>query len=152
MTSLTAWRSSGPAPEQRELPESWLWIALVAPWLLAGAGAAFASWRRRAASDPSRQRRARASRRFAERLDVDGPLRAFSAYLADRLGLGEGALLSKDVEARLLSAGIEEELAKRAAQLIDELGAARYGGALAEEAGAERARELVQAFERGASA
>jgi hypothetical protein len=142
----------GPAPEQRELPESWLWIALVAPWLLAGAGAAFASWRRRAASDPSRQRRARASRRFAERLDVDGPLRAFSAYLADRLGLGEGALLSKDVEARLLSAGIEEELAKRAAQLIDELGAARYGGALAEEAGAERARELVQAFERGASA
>ncbi|PIE23848.1 MAG: hypothetical protein CSA62_05480 [Planctomycetota bacterium] len=139
----------GAPPKPFRPSDSLLWLALLAPWGLFALGFGFVYWRRVRASDPARLRRAGAAQRFSRRLTEEGPLRALTAYLADRLNVEEGALLHRDLAAWLGDHEVEEGLAKRAAELMEELAASRYGGVRDEQLDAERAQDLVNQFERG---
>ena len=138
----------GPAPVPFRPNAALLWAALLGPWGLFGLGLGFVLWRRALSSDPARLRRAAAAQRFASRLQVDGPLRSLSGYLADRLDCEEGAILHKELAARLAEQGVGAELARETAELVEELAASRYGGTRDEALDVELVQSLVERFEK----
>ena len=121
--------------------------AYVAAGLL-GAGLAvllLRARRRPAATSPGTA----AARRFHERAArADDELaEAFAEYLGERLGVAAPAVIAPDLAQRLTDAGVESELATRAAAQLDALVAARYGGAPPPDS-ADATRALVDELER----
>ncbi|GEM_PF-5473285 len=129
-------------------PSPWLvWTLVggpVAAFLLA---LALRSGKEREARDPGRRRAREAKKRFEKNLGAEGPLRAFSLYLADHFGWDEGAALDPKLEERLLREGVPENLRVETLALMKDLQASRYGGGGSEEERAARARALVTSFE-----
>jgi hypothetical protein len=72
---------------------------------------------------------------------------AFTGYLASRLGCPAAAVIAPDLTARLEAAGVPEALAARAAMLLEELVAARYGGAASDGRTEANAWSLVEELE-----
>lgn len=120
--------AAGAEVSEREPSGRWAWWLLPAVFLL-GMGAA----RRLQA------RRAAAVQVLAPALQAaDAPPAKLLAHaLARRLGCSEPAVIGPDLEARLRAAGVAEDLAARAARLMEELVAARYGGPVREDAAGE---------------
>lgn len=108
--------------------------------------------RQRAANAPERVRAREAAATFRARLDEPGvdPGLALSEYLSAALGRPASAFVGSDPAPALVAAGVDAELARRTARLLDELVAARYGGAAPRD-GSERTRvlgeELARAFD-----
>ena len=77
---------------------------------------------------------------------------ALTHYLAARLQCASAAVIAPDLKARLTAAGVPEALAARAAALLEELVAARYGGIAPDHRTEANARALVEeldaAFDR----
>jgi hypothetical protein len=121
---------------------------LLAPWLLALGLVAFRRARASGRSDPERARARGAAEVFAARAgEADSDVSAVLAeYLAARLGCTAAAVIAPDLARRLTAAGVSDELATRAAALLEHLVHARYGGAPHDDAAAA-AGELVDDLE-----
>ncbi|MEZ5989483.1 MAG: BatD family protein [Planctomycetota bacterium] len=102
---------------------------------------------RRLAGDLLGRRARRAMARFAERLPADGALRAFSLFVAERLGWGDGEAVGPGVEARLTAAGLSPATAASATALLDRLQASRYGSAADEGPLADEATAMARAID-----
>jgi len=128
-------------PPRRDAPRSVL-PELLAATLLAAA-LAILLWRR------ARRHRAPSPEPAAAfRAHVGtGVAAAFTAYLAARLRCSTAAVIAPDLPARLAAAGVPAALAARAATLLEELVAARYGGAASDDRTESDARALVEALE-----
>ena len=75
------------------------------------------------------------------------PGAAFAGFLAAHLGCPAAAVISPDLGARLVAAGVPADLATRAAALLEDLVAARYGGSAPGEDAAAAARAMVEELE-----
>jgi hypothetical protein len=146
------------APENRRdegvaFPSGLALVVLVA--LIAAVGVVLgvrtlqrARMRRRAARDPVRVRTRHAIVEFRERLAANGDVAdAMADYLAARLGVTRAAVISKDLATRIAERGIPHEIATRAAQLLEALVAARFGGVAPRNAAGD-ARDVVEELER----
>lgn len=137
----------GPPVPLPDRPTPWLgWLAVLGPWLLAGALALVRAGMRRRAADPL-GRRARAAAGVCRRVLADGgdPLDAWVGYLADRLGVAPAAVIGPDLRQRLQTAGLDAALADLAAAAVERGTAARYGGGAG--LSADAVRGLVQQLE-----
>ena len=137
----------GPGSRGRELPSALLAIALLAPWALA---LGVLLWlRARACRDPARARALAAAAAFRERIDAPGADAAdlLADDLAARLACSASAVIAPDLSRRIAARGVPEELAERAAETLDSLVAARFGGGAASEDGGRIARERVEELE-----
>jgi hypothetical protein len=83
---------------------------------------------------------------FRDRVGTDVAA-AFTEYLAARLQCPLAAVIAPDLEARLTAAGVPGVLAERAAMLIEDLVAARYGGTASDDRTEASARALVEELE-----
>lgn len=120
----------GGAPAVAAALPVWLpWLAVFGPWLLAVVCRAGFSVLRRRAADITGQR-ARGALRACRRVLAAGgePLDALAGYLGDRLAVPAPAVISPDLPARLIAAGLAADLARETAQAIELGTAARYGG------------------------
>jgi hypothetical protein len=124
-----------------------VWTVLLFPLVLLGGVFFFQLGRAREERAPQIRRARNAKKRFEQRLGGEGPLRAFSLYLADRFGWDEGAGLDPRLDQRLSAQGVPEALRSETLDLMAELQASRYGGGGGEEARAARARALVDRYE-----
>ena len=124
--------------------------ALLGPWLLALGLVALRRARSSGRTDPEGTRALAAAGAFAARVDdEDSDVSAMLAeYLAARLRCSAAAVIGHDLARRLAGAGISDELATRAAALLEHLVHARFGGAPHDDAAAA-AGELVDALETG---
>jgi hypothetical protein len=130
-------------------PPDWLAAGfLAAPWLLALGLALLLRARRRALADPAGRRARGAAAEFHRRIGAAGadPAALLAAYLAARLRRPPAAVIAPDLEILLAAEGIPPEPAARAAALVRELTAARYGGRAAA-AGPAAATALVEELE-----
>jgi hypothetical protein len=98
------------------------------------------SARRRAAPAPG------PAAAFRARVGTD-VAEAFTGYLAARLHCEPAAVIAPDLPARLATAGVPAALAARAAALLEELVAARYGGTASDDRPEANARALVEELE-----
>ena len=136
-------RGGEPAPIEQpraKSPRSWLPLLVVAAFLLAVVAWAAARKRGEPAPDPAAAFHVRAGADLAT---------AFIAYLAARLQCPTASVNAPNLRARLTGAGVPTELAARAASLVEDLVAARYGGHMGD-VGRDRAettRQLVDALE-----
>jgi hypothetical protein len=142
---------SGGPEAARRVSLAMLVAALVAPWLAAFGLARFLGARARAASDRQGIRARGAAAAFAARAAApDADLVAeLAEFLAARLRCMRAAVITPDLAARLVAAGVPAELAVRAAARLEALSAGRYGGNVAAgDAASVRAlvTELEQAF------
>ncbi|MCC7399218.1 MAG: BatD family protein [Planctomycetes bacterium] len=103
-------------------------LVVFGPWLLALGGLlAFRRWRVRAA-DVNGQRVRAALRTCRQALDRgDDALDALAGYVADRLAVPAAAVISPDLRQRLVSSGLDAELAEQVVCAIEQGTAARYG-------------------------
>ncbi len=135
------------APARRsQLATWWVWLAVLAPWLLAGLVAFVRAGMRRRAADPLAQT-ARAAGRTCLRALQDGgePTEALAGSVGDRLGVPAAAVIAPDLVLRLTEAGLEPAAANEVAAAIDRGTAQRYGGGAVLDAAT--VRELVQRLE-----
>ncbi len=104
-------------------------VWMVAPWLGCSLLVLGLSRRRRLRADVAGQRARGAHKQFKKAL-ADGrePADALVAYLADRLGVAEAAVIGPDLETRLSEAGVDGELASELQRAVESGVAARYGG------------------------
>jgi len=120
--------------------------------LLLGAVAVLRSRRRKArllvspATDPVRARAAAEQVRARAAAPGVDLAQALAEFLAARLACPVPAVIAPDLPSRLTAAGIPREEAARAAKLLDELVAARYGGG-APLAAPESTSRLVEALD-----
>lgn len=124
-------------------------VVLGVPWLAALGLWSWLRARERERSDPEGTRARRAAAAFREQASGAEPALAdaLAAYLGARLRCPAAAVIAPDLAARLARTGVPDALAARAAALLRDLVAARYGG----HAGAgrlEAARALVEELER----
>jgi hypothetical protein len=135
-----------PAPE-RSATRTTLVVVVVAA-LLAASVAILRATRRPGRLDPRAERARAAARGFRSRAELaeTDPGQALGEFLAECLDCPSAAILSPDLAVRLEVIGVPAELARRTARLLDELVAARYGGARPEN-GMLDASELVDALE-----
>lgn len=134
-----------PAPADRAL--AWAAGAL---GLLLAAGA-FVAWRARAgrpAPDPLRARARAAAEEFRAGAPERSPDRALGAFLAGCLGTASAAVIGPDLVRRLVAAGVSEVEAARAAALLYDANAVRFGGSAAGDLDA-RLGALVDDWARG---
>ena len=92
---------------------------------------------------PVALRTLRATDKYEHSLATDGTLRAFSIFLAERLGWDEGAAVRDDLADRLEEHGLDADLANRTSGLLHRLQASRYGGTVDEAGLAAEATQLV---------
>lgn len=137
----------GAAPERFRPSSALAWLALLLPLLLFLSGFAFVRVRARRAGDVEGRRRQGARRVFEQRIDAEGPLVALSHFVADRLSWEPGAVLGRDLEARLQAAGVSESRAREISELFARLEAGRYAGGNEEEL-VRDARSMVEALDR----
>jgi len=135
----------------RALNPAALIAGIIAPWL-AAVGLLYwlhAREKRRGDPDGARARGAAAAFRASVRRRHVKLAQVFAEYLAARLcRSAAAAVIVPDLAARLEAAGLPADPAERAAALLDELVAARYGGpALAESRDLNAARALVDELE-----
>ena len=118
-------------------PRSPISVALTIVEVAVTAALLIAVWRssrRRAAAkarvDPTTERARAAAAEFRAQTAAPGAdlAGAFAAYLAARLDCASAAVIAPDLAQRLVTAGIPDALAARAAALLERLVAARYGG------------------------
>lgn len=125
------------------------WLALLAPWVLAGGCAAFVQARRRAARfDPAALRARHAHEVLTTHLatpDAD-PRTALVEFLAARLRVSAEVVTGPNLTRRLTQAGVPPAVAERTMALLGELTAAQYGGSAPERAVAD-VQELAAAVE-----
>lgn len=129
---------------------AWLVAAIAGPWLLALGLLFWLRARERDRLDPAGARARTASARFRsclKRCDCD-PAQAFAAYLAARLRRPDAAVIAPDLEDKLLGAGIPNKTADRAAALLAELVAKRYGSGAADKDRSTDLCDLVGELER----
>jgi hypothetical protein len=129
---------------------AWLVAAIAGPWLLALGLLCWLRARERDRLDPAGARARSAAVRFRsclKRGDCD-PAKAFAAYLAARLHRPDAAVIVPDLEDMLLGAGILNKRADRAAAMLAELVAKRYGSGAADEDRSNDLCELVEELER----
>jgi len=88
-----------------------------------------------------------AAAQFAQRAEED-IAEAFTGYLAARLGCPTASVIGPDLPARLVAAGVPEELATEASRLSEDLVAARYGGAVHDDRTKAAVHECVSGLER----
>ena len=131
-------------PPSRPSTASSAALAVFTPWALCALVALWFRRRARRRADVAGRRAAGAAKRFQKAFAAD-PLDALVAYLADRLGVADAAVIGPDLSDRLASAGVESELARAVQEAVDAGTAARYGGG--EGLDAARARELVGRLE-----
>ncbi len=74
----------------------------------------------------------------------DGIMPACTAFLAEHLGCGEGAVIGPDLSARLHAGGVEAAVAGRTAAALEALLTARYGGTADAAAAGALDEELVR--------
>jgi len=124
-------------------PPELAYVVWLSPVLLAAAW--FGFFRRRAwyRDNPGALRKKRAAGKYEQSLAGEGPLRAFSVFIAERLGWDEGAAVRGDLAERLEQSGVSRELAARTSGLMSQLQASRYGGPIDETGLAAEASELV---------
>lgn len=138
------------APLSRPL----LVIAIALPFLLALSLHLFLRARERERSDPSRARARAAATVFRESVAPNeasiSVADAFAEYLAARLHCPAAAVIAPGLATRLEAAGIPAATALRAAQLLETLVAARYGGG-APQGSVESAHALMAELEAGFS-
>ncbi len=123
----------------------------VAPWLVAGL--AFVAWRRRSAvqADVTGRRRRGAGKRVHARLARgEAAVDVLLGYVADRLDVAEAAVVTPDLQRRLVDAGVDAALAGALAAAIETGVASRYGGGGGVDA--EQVRALVARCEAGLGA
>jgi hypothetical protein len=99
--------------------------------------------------DPSVRRAQRALAAAQRRLKSAGAKpeeswSAFAEYFRDRLDLAGGELTPRELTATLTSRGVDPLLARSAAELLDRLSAARFGGASDQPLGGEAAALLLE--------
>lgn len=118
------------------------------PWIAALGLWAWLRARDRERGDPEGARARRAAAEFRQRISGAPmvPAGAMAEYLGARLRCPAAAVIAPDLAARLTRAGVPDALAARAAALLRELVAARYGGHAADDR-LEAARALVDELE-----
>lgn len=118
---------------QKEPPAADSWLAFVLT-VVAAASAVVVTrilMRRRSAAVPdlAAERRVAAAESVASAAASGGDVAAaFTEYLAARLGCAPAAVVGADLAVRLASAGVSDDVARRAASTFDALVASRYGG------------------------
>jgi hypothetical protein len=119
------------APPADDGASTGIWIAL---GVCAAAFVASVAWiatrrGRRETLDLSQMRRTAAAEAVrSSAASGDDVAAAFTGYLAARLDCAPAAVVGADLAQRLASAGVPEDLARRAASVHDALVASRYGG------------------------
>ena len=103
---------------------TWAW--LLAPIVLVLAALFFVRQRRRAAARRAAPPRATWSARLAA--DAADPTQLMTDALAAHLGVAPAAVIGPKLAARLQAAGVDVELAARAARCVEALVGARFGG------------------------
>jgi hypothetical protein len=99
-------------------------------------------------------RRARGALATARRRlkDPNSPLdqlhEAFAGYFRDRLGLPAGQLTPRELAERLGERKMDGDLVERASRMLDRLAAARFGGAVGDQATGREALRILQEVER----
>lgn len=137
----------GGEPVRARAAPGWLrWTAVVLPWLLVGLAFAGVRYVRRSRADVTGQR-VRGAKRAFDRALADGaePLDALTTYLGDRLDVPAAAVISPELQQRLLQSGLDEAHARDVAAAIERGTAARYGGGAG--LGRDEAVALVQRLE-----
>ncbi|MFH1998624.1 MAG: BatD family protein [Planctomycetota bacterium] len=121
---------------------------LLLPWPLAMGLLILLRRREKIRNDPEGVRARGASESFHSKTEYPGSdlAQAFAEFLAARLRCPEAAVISPDLAARLEASRVPTEMARRAAELLDLLVAARYGGVLPEDL-TRKARSLVDTLE-----
>lgn len=140
--------STSPAALPLPTTSGLVWLACLAPWLVALFGSWFMRARRRSRADVQGRRRKAARREFDKALAAgDEPLDALVAYLADRLGCEAAAIIEPDLDRRLVAAGFRADHGEQIRQIVECGVAARYSGG--EDAGVDRAQveSLVRLLE-----
>ncbi|MBI3820094.1 MAG: BatD family protein [Planctomycetes bacterium] len=107
-------------------------LAFAAPAIAAAALFVALRRRERLLANPALARAFAARAKFTKAVDAGSdPVAALTTYLADRCGCAEAAIVSHDLDARLVSRGVPEELATRASAVLLQSLESRYGGAAA---------------------
>lgn len=135
-------------PRPRLLPVAFV-LALLLPAALTGGAWQLLRRRERDRRDPlaARARRAAVQFRKAQAHHPERCAAHFSEYLAARLRVPAGAVVAPGLPERLQSSGLSSDVARDAADVLEQLVAAHYGGPACPD-GVERARALVQVLER----
>lgn len=123
-------------------------FAVLSPWALALIVISARRARERDRRDPSGVRARNASSAFAAQIQgADSDLAdAFAEFLAAKLRCPQAAVIAPDLSQRLQTAGVSENLSKRAADMLDSLIASRYGGRPSAQ-NTQSAQTLVQEIE-----
>lgn len=132
----------------RSLSPALLAGGLLLPWLFALGLLYWLRARERLLRDPYGARARRAAAVYRTRAGSPGTNLAetFAEYLAARLHRPAAAVVAPDLASRLVAAGVQAELAARAAKLLENLVSARYGGDTSL-GSVDEARTLVDALE-----
>jgi len=130
-------------PQAKPEPETFPFAAIIGA-VIAVCVVMFLGARRRA---QARDVPSAAFQQFQARGDAD-LADAYADYLAAKLGCARAAVISPDLKDRLVKAGIEEQLASTAADRMERLTAARYGGGDPTDATLQSPDDLVRTLER----
>ena len=140
---MKALAATPPAPRSHPPGRGLVTLLVLAPWLLCGLLVGWLARRAKSRADVVGQRSRGAEKRFRRAL-ADGvdPGDALVAYLADRLGVADAAVIGPKLGDELVEAGVDEELSREVHGVIEAAVSARYGGGRALEA--DGAKALVE--------
>ena len=136
-------QATQPAPRTPEPDSSVPFYLAIAALLLLALRALLMLRRRRDLRHPAHD----AVAQFTQRAEED-IAEAFTGYLAARLDCPAASVIGPDLPARLIAAGVPEELATEASKLSEDLVAARYGGAVHDDRTKAAVHECVSGLER----
>ena len=130
-----------------ELSAALAWAGLLAPLLLFGLGWLVLNRLQWRAANPRLMRSRQALGRFEASLVDEGALRAFTCFVAERIGWDRGETVGEGLADRLGREGVSADLAARVERCVQDLLTSRYAGG-DESRLVDQARDIARDFDR----